>query len=404
MHGLELLAGLGGYGPCGCDLTIAMRAGSGEIWRWLQIDLGLCWIVFTASGLPASAIQQREEGTPETQPSVVRGANEVEVIQRGRTPQCAPAVPPTAQPSVAPAVDVGSPAPKQEKPSSVNTAKVTSEQSFLNLASREVEHYIDAFADLTADETRVMTLFDDRGRTFQERTTQSALVVYRLRNDPRSVVEYREVTSMDGHEVKGHAARAAKLWRVVSGAHSAKEEIRRIQADSERYDIGMVETGITLFEGLPLRPRCASDFAFREVRQDVAHGHQVRIFTYRQVHPCGAVPYFFDLPRRFADSPLLQAGELELDAATGQVVVEERNVFVGSLDSSIRVSHVELDYGESPFGILVPKTIVIETFLVPENINGTDKTDQLRARMVQTYGQFSRFEVSAGETVTPPAH
>ena len=276
-------------------------------------------------------------------------------------------------------------------------------RDFINLASREVQHYIEAFADLTADETRATQIFDEHGLAATGRSTQSAFVVYRLRNDPRDVVEYREVISIDGHEVKGHAARAAKVWREVAEAHSPREEIKRITADSERYDLGLAETGLTLFEGLPLRQRCAGDFTFREMRKETAGDRPVRVFAYRQVHPCGAVAYQFVLPGRLADSPLHHAGELALDAETGQIVHEERNIYAGNLDEKpVRVAHIAMGYGGSPFGILVPKTIVLETFLPREDVSGLSTSFQLYARMVQTYGPFSRFEVSVGEKVSAP--
>jgi VWFA-related protein len=318
----------------------------------------------------------------------------------------AKAVSPPSQPSSVPdtSSSSGSPALTVSKPACGGSLGGTSELSFLNLASCEVQRYIEAFADLTADETRVMQSFDEHGLAAEKRSIQSALVVYRLRKAPRSVVEYREVISIDGHEVKGHAARAAKLWREVAEAHSPQEEVRRITTDSERYDVGLAETGFTLFEGLPLRPRCAGYFIFREVRKEMASQHLLRVFAYHQVHPCDAVAYHFVLREQFAGSPLLQTGELALDAATGQIVREERNVYAGNPGKTApRVAHMIFSYNDSPFGILVPKAITIETFLPREGINGMSMGFQPCARMVQTYGAFSRFEVSAGENVSTPA-
>jgi VWFA-related protein len=296
-----------------------------------------------------------------------------------------------------------SPASNQANAPPADAAQIASEQEFLNRASREVQHYIEAFADLTADETRIMQSFDDHGLAAEKRSIQSALVVYRLRKDPKDVVEFREVISIDGHEVKGHAARAAKLWREVAEAHSPQEEVRRITSDSERYDVGLAETGFTLFEGLPLRSRCTGVFLFREVRTEMASERPVRVFAYRQVRPCEAVAYRFALPRQFADSPLLHAGEMALDAATGQIVREERNVYAGNPGKKApRVAHMILSYDASPFGILVPKTLVMETFLPREGVNGMSMGFQRYARMVQTYGPFSRFEVSTGQRISAP--
>ena len=288
---------------------------------------------------------------------------------------------------------------------SESVAEVVSEKAFLNVASREVEHYIQAFADLTADEKRVMRSFDEHGFAVTERSIQSVLVIYRLRHDPKNTAEFREVISVDGHEVKGHAIRAAKLWRELAEAHSPEEEVKRIRSDSERYDIGINETGFTLYEGLPLRPQCEGDFEFREVRREVANGHPVRVFAYRQTHPCGIVAYHFLLPGQFADAPLLDTGEMALDAETGQVVREERNVNVGNSGKHApRVAHLVMDYAESPFGIRVPNKIMIETFLPGKAIERAAFDFRLHARMVQTYGPFSRFEVSTGEKVSVSAH
>jgi VWFA-related protein len=305
---------------------------------------------------------------------------------------------PATAPSSIPASSVGA------TPSSGDAADVASERAFLIRASLAVQHYIEAFADLTADETRVMQTFDANGFPDQQRSAQSALVIYRLRNDPKKVMEYREVISTDGREVKGHAARATKLWREVAEAHSAQEEGRRLRMESERYDIGLAETGLTLFEGLPLRSLCAGDFIFRELHPKIASQRPVRIFAYQQVHRCDVISYDFHLPLQFVDSPLLHAGELTLDAETGQVVREERNVYVGAPGKkSPRVAHIVLNYTESAFGILVPRKIEVETFVPRVNIN-MNEGFHLYARMVETYGRFSRFEVSVGEKVSAPAN
>jgi VWFA-related protein len=311
------------------------------------------------------------------------------------------AAPPSPQPG--PAASASSSSTGTKPPSAETAAELASERSFLNLASREVEHYIEAFVDLTAAESRAMQSFDDKGFPARKRSIQSALVVYRLRNDPKGVFEYREVISIDGHEVKEHAARAAKLWREVSEAHSAGEEVKRLRADSERYDIGLEETGLTLFEGLPLRARCAGDFVFREEHREIANGRPVRVFAYQQVHPCNVISYHFALPAEFADSPLFHAGELRLDAESGQVVREERNVYIGSPGkASPRVAHIILSYNESRFGVLVPKTIEAETFFPRVNRNLTYTTFLPYASTLLTYGSFSRFEVSVGDKVSAP--
>ena len=399
-----------------------MRAASSRTLRWLGISWCACCFALAASGrsersqrigcfaLQATTQQNANTQEPSTDAKAAAsndvrpGQNQTQPLGGTENAPTKTALPPSP-PSIVPDASSlsGSSPPSTVSKTPAGSARGASEKDFINLASREVQHYIEAFADLTADETRIMQLFDEHGLAAKRRSTQSTLVVYRLRNDPREVVEYREVISIDGHEVKGHAARAAKLWREVAEAHSPQEEVKRITADSERYDIGLAASGFTVFEGLPLRERCAGDFTFREVRKEMAGERPARVFAYRQVHPCDAVAYQFALPGRFADSPLLHAGELALDAETGQIVREERNVYVGNLDKNpTRVAHIAMDYGESRFGIMVPKIILLESFHPREGVNGMSMGLQLYARMVHTYGPFSRFEVSAGEKVSAP--
>jgi hypothetical protein len=101
---------------------------------------------------------------------------------------------------------------------------------------------------------------------------------------------------------------------------------------------------------------------------------------------------------------LVHSGELTLDAETGQVVREERNVYVGSPGKKPpRAAHIILAYGESPFGILVPQSIEVETFVPRLSVSMTYTPFLPYARTVETYGPFSRFEVSVGEKVSKSA-
>jgi VWFA-related protein len=293
-----------------------------------------------------------------------------------------------------------SPSPAADEPTTTDVAaRRGSEIAFLNSASREVEHYIQAFGDLTADETRSMEVFDEHGLSSQMRTMRSTLVVYRLRTEPASVIEYRDVLSVDGRQIKDHTVRARKVWEGLAKANSPEDEIKRITTDAERYDIGLQETGFTLFEGLPLRALCAGDFGFRELRREIMDGRRVLVFAYNQIHPCSVGKYHLHLPDPYVTYPLEQAGELALDVETGQIIQEERNVYAGNLKKQPpRVAHIVLSYGESSFGIRVPKMIVMETFRPIKNPNMiTTGNFRLYARMVQTYGPFSRFEVSTTE-------
>jgi len=314
---------------------------------------------------------------------------------------------------------------------SKNSTAAESARDFLTRGSTEVERYILRFSDLTADEVREMETFGPGGHVNQKRTIHSELVVYRLRSDPRLVIEFRDVTSIDGKDIKGHAERATRIWTQVAKARNPQEELKLIRQDSERYDIGLEETGFTLYEGLPIRQTCAGAFVFAELKPGSENGRSTRIFNYAQKTACDVISYHLGLPQPLASVPLVHAGQLVLDANTAQIIREERNVYLGNLKGQ-RVAHLVLDYTGSPFGLLVPKTIVIELFGPPEQVsnplymssmsNATPNGGEapgpppgaadevqsrarfvLHARMVQTYGPFSRFEVDVVQKVSAPA-
>lgn len=281
----------------------------------------------------------------------------------------------------------------QASPAVADSQVLDDPNTFLALAGNEVQKYIDSFADLTADETRKIELFDEHGFPAKARSMKAALVVYRLQSDSKIVIEYRDIETVDGKAVKDHAERAVKIWQELSSERSPGGEARRIVDESERFDYGVRETGFTLYQGLPLRRDCANDFHFHEQERATINGHAVRTFAYTQLHPCNAVQYALAVPNAYVGSPLVQHGTLWLDADTGQIVREYRDVYVGAANSSgWRVAHMEFDYADSSFGLLLPSAIRLETYY-PEMSVGNISRLPMVTRITQTYGPFSRFEV-----------
>ena len=277
-------------------------------------------------------------------------------------------------------------------------APQVSAADFLEVASQEVQKYIDAFGDLTADETRTIEIFDEHGFPRKSRTMTSSLVVYRLQSDAKQVIEYRDVATIDGKPVNDHAERAVKIWQELSRAHSPQEEAGRVVEESERFDYGVKETGLTLNQGLPLRKECRGDFDFHEEPSTTIDGHAVRVFSYVQRNPCqdSAAEYALAVPQEYVGAPFVHTGRLWLDAATTQIVREERNVNVGNADASQwRIAHMQFDYASSTFGLLLPAAIRIEIFY-PEMSTGMIARNPMVTRITQSYGSFSRFQVTVG--------
>lgn len=269
--------------------------------------------------------------------------------------------------------------------------KGESAESFLRRAQDQAREYIEQFADLTGEEHRKIELFDERGVPTMSRTMVSALVVYRLQSDQSRTVEYRDVEVVDGKPIRDHARRAVKIWSELSALRSPNQEEERIVHESERYDIGFAASGFTLFQGLPLGVWCQGAFQLQERGSEVVNRRQTRIFSYRQVRPCDQVHYALALPPAFRGT-VRQSGRLWLDAKTAQLVREDRNVEVGTGAQKWRAVHFRFDYADSNFGLLLPAAIHSEMY-TPQMRGGVIVSSPMRARLGQTYGPFSRFEV-----------
>ena len=304
-------------------------------------------------------------------------------------------------PAATPAAEPG-PATEMETPPPDYSAEVEGE--FVAAARDQVAKYITSFADLTAPETRKFEVFDEHGFPAKARTMQSALVVYRLQTESAITLEYRDIEEVDGHAVKDHEERAVKMWQNLTNAGSAAAEEKLIYHESERFDLGVAETGFTLYEGLALNPKCAGDFVLHEGGREQRDGREVRVFAYQQVKPCDFIQYNFEMPEVFRGSPLLQSGRLWVDARSAQIVQDEREVKVeGGKGREWRVAHVLLRYGRSEFGLMVPVSITFELYY-PDVKFGQVFRVPMRARLTQNYGPFSRFEVTVGQKVKVPEH
>ncbi|MBV8205450.1 MAG: hypothetical protein JO041_01555, partial [Acidobacteria bacterium] len=289
--------------------------------------------------------------------------------------------------------------PKAPQEPAMPAPPAPGERQFIQRASHEVDRYLSTFVDLTSDETRDMEAFAPSGQPLEKKTIRSALVVYRLHTNPVYIAEYRDVLVVDGVDIRDHTERSARMWKEIAKAHSAAEELQLVRADSERFDVGLSETGFTLSGGLPLSSICAGDFDIHEVRRETVDGRPARVFAYTQVRPCGWIVYNFPLPARFRTSPLTHSGELAIDAESAELIGEERDVFIGP---KIRVAHMSFDYVPSPFGIRVPRRIVVEAFVAEEDFKLQVLRFPLRARIAQSYGPFRRFEVNVQEKAKSP--
>jgi hypothetical protein len=260
-----------------------------------------------------------------------------------------------------------------------------------------VEEYRRAFADLVADETRLIELYNEKGKVEKRRRIESDLLVYSSRRDGDvETTEYRDVRAVDGRTVKRRHERALELLASASEAGSLDEELATIDRETARYEFNRHVRGFTINQGSPddLRRGFHVEIAGRE---QIA-GRDVIQLAYRQTSPTPhrQMRLLPQLPSEFGNARLASQGQLWIDATTARLwrSVWELAAPHPAAAQPLVMVHVESAYAPSRFDILVPERIVVEwrdTFIHPKK--GPPEF-RVKQRDTFTYGMFRRFETA----------
>jgi hypothetical protein len=266
-------------------------------------------------------------------------------------------------------------------------------EQFLDRASRQADEYTSFFVDLTAEENKVIELYDQNGKMTHQRNVTSQLVIYESQLSRGKREEYRDVEAVNGKVIKEREQRIFALMRGLS-TKDPDFELDTIKREGNRYDLHYHVRGFTLLQALPLRSLCRPGFRF-ELLQDDASRHQI-IVGYEQVGLCTEAGYLLPLPSEFQSAEFRHCGRFWFDATTAQLQREEREVRVRAKPDrpEFLVTRFEYEYASSNFGLLLPQLIQVEIFDHPRRTHGKLASLGLGGRLTMNYGAFSRFDVS----------
>jgi len=284
-------------------------------------------------------------------------------------------------------------------------AQAIDDREFLQRATDRVAEYDETFHDLTAEETATFRFLDMDGRPRMVRTIVSSLIIYRAQADAKMSVEYRDVESVDGKQVKDHSKRAVKLLERITDARSAIDELERVTREGSRYNQNVVTINLTLHEGIPLMMKCRHAFTFRYVGDEAVGEIPTRVYAYTQVEPCDASHYKLRLPSEYERGEKWHEGRLWLERSSARIVREERIVYAQNVyDARLRAKVIiaRFNYKPSSFGILVPSTIELTSYGVTRQVFKNGPLTIPRMTLTQSYGPFSKFDVSVQQHVVYP--
>jgi hypothetical protein len=193
-----------------------------------------------------------------------------------------------------------------------------------------------------------------------------------------SPIPFRDVFNIDGQPVRDRDSRLAKLF--LSPSEKTMEQIKRIQDESARYNIGNMRRTINspVLALVVLQSEFQERFRYTLGKRDPKVGPTVRIIEYKEE----GRPSFV---RGRSDLDLFAHGRLWIDEETGRLMRTEVLLEQPNLRARVTTSF-RLD---ERFGIAVPYEMQEEYRFD----NGTKVT------AIATYDRFRRFDVSTDESM-----
>jgi hypothetical protein len=270
--------------------------------------------------------------------------------------------------------------------------KLSLDEIIKRAGERQAE-YGEMFKDLRADETQTSEDYDAKGLK-KRREIVSDLFVYQSR-DQTTAVEYRNIRSVDGKPVSDSDHRAEKLFERLAKAKSLKTELEAIDKESRRYDLNSSFYGFTLNQGRPLHREVTRYYRFDLASEQQIAGHDVVVVDYKQTEWMPEEKFDLNLPKALQGAVPRFRGRVYLDRDTLRLRREEQELTLDHPSSKIPLVLFkwELNYGDSPYGILTPTRIVMNAFARGRsNVDGSPELLQ-SSRIEFSYSPFTRFDV-----------
>jgi hypothetical protein len=273
--------------------------------------------------------------------------------------------------------------------------------SVLQQAEEQRAAYVAAFRNVTATETRVTEMFDDRGRVQKQRTLVSNLLVYQSRFDPAVLSEYRIPLAVDGKPTGKPEQEAIKLFGRLAKARSTAEELEVLTQQNASHGLRVAVWGGTLQPFKLFRTDWRRRFEFSLQGTESLDGREVTILDYREATPRRVDPRALFLSQ-FAEPQEVWRGRAWLDTPDHRLrrLLSEFVVSDKTLPEPGVVSRRDSEYANSAFGILVPRRLVSE-FYRKSKKNGPQSLS-LAVRLTDTYSDFKRFDVSTVSDIRLP--
>ena len=282
-------------------------------------------------------------------------------------------------------------------------------QEFLDGANEKITEYANVFKNLSAEETKIIEVFDKSGNLKKKKTILSDLIIYEPDSESKkgNLREYHNVREVDGKAVENSDKRALNLFKNLAAAQSIEKELDKIKKESLRYDTEISVYGLVLtpFVGVVLSPNGRPSFEFTDIGAEKIGEKEMVVLKYQQISSNPMIDLKVKVPEFLEASEPRFRGEVWIDLQTKQIRRFWQEVTIDSprLTESLVVMRHEAVYHPSEFGIALPGKIIFESYNPRLNKkdflllmrNGKVKPEvYLNKRLTMEYKNFRRFDVT----------
>lgn len=286
-------------------------------------------------------------------------------------------------------------------------------ENFLSEAEKQTVAYRENFNNILAEETKTFEEYKKDGKLKNSRTVESNFLAYQSAKETDSVVEYRNVTRVDGKTVGDNDKRTQDFFEGVLKSATAEQELKKIQQESSRYDKNLDISGLTLNQAPVLLAHIRPFFDFQQVGKETIGGAEIVVISYKQkskspyvifnderAEPDNfSIGFEVDLPGSIKEANARLSGKLWIDLRTFQLLREERELTIQPEGSNapLTVIKTDFEYEKSNLEIVLPKRITLVDYAVKrkdKEISAVQDT-----RVVFAYSKFTKsdVEVKSGE-------
>lgn len=289
--------------------------------------------------------------------------------------------------------------------------QVTNAGEIAKRAAEARKLYFETFSDLSATETKTFRLFKKQGELKRTKAVEANFFVYRLANSADSLVEFRNVRSVNGKEISDVDKKTQEFFTKLANIKNSRSERESIRDESSRYDDELTMDGATLNQSIVLADNLFPVFEFKFVGKEVIDGKPTYVIDYSQreftediairkksLPDDGKtrISHYADGNDHIENSERL-SGRLWIDEQTFQVRREFRQ-FSALFKKEARPTPIytnKFDYVDSSFGILLPRRLEYAEY----DFDKKSRKSYVDASITFEYGEFSRpdVEVESGE-------